>query len=207
MPSTGKRFAAAVIALAAWAGLGVQLHATHALLGALPEALWAMARYFTVISNLLAALVFSGLALGRPAWASPRLLGGITAVMLLVGTVYHLLLQGLRDLSGGASLADDLMHSATPVLVAVYWLLLAPKGGLTGRDPWRWGALPAAYFAYALARGALDGIYPYPFLDVARHGWPRTLAAGLVMGMFFVIIGQALAWLDKALARLQARPA
>ena len=45
MPSTGKRFAAAVIALAAWAGLGVQLHATHALLGALPEALWAMARY------------------------------------------------------------------------------------------------------------------------------------------------------------------
>ena len=124
----------------------------------------------------------------------------VALAIVLVGVVYWLLLRGALELSGGAWVADLLLHSATPVLVPLWWLGFAPKGGLTGRDPWRWAALPVVYFAYALARGAAEGRYAYPFLDVGRIGWGQTLLTALVMGLGFVVGGFALVWIDRRMA-------
>ena len=74
--------------------------------------------------------------------------------ILLVGVVYNPLLSGMVELSGGAKLADIINHSVTPVLVGLYWLVLAPKGDLRRTHPLLWGIFPLAYFPYAMARGA-----------------------------------------------------
>ena len=112
--------------------------------------------------------------------------------IMLVGVVYVTLLRGLLDLSGGAKLADTLMHYATPVLVPLWWLLFAPKGKLEWRDPAIWSLFPLAYFPYALARGAYEGIYAYPFINVAKIGWTQVgINAVMIAGGFLVPLGQS----------------
>lgn len=196
------RVFAALVALAAWAGLAVQLEASIGLTGSASAAAWAMLRYFTVITNLIVALLFAWAALrGR---ASAFALGGATMAILLVGIVFALLLSGLLELSGGALLADFLLHKATPALAVIWWLAFAPKGGLTRRDPFVWVLYPLAYFAYALIRAQLDGRYPYPFMDAGRIGWVQTWLNGVEVAAGFLLAGLLLVWLDRRLAR---RPA
>src|SRR5688572_25011044 len=147
------RTAAAAVALTAWAGLALQLQASVAHNGSLGAALWAMLRFFTIIANLLLALQFSAIALGSARAAAPRLLGGTTLTILLVGAVYALLLRGQADLNDGVALVGVLLHEATPALAALFWLAFARKGRLGRGDPLRWTALPLAYLGYALGRG------------------------------------------------------
>jgi len=197
--STSARIAAIVVALVTWIGLAVQLQASTELAGTVPSAIWAMLRFFTVIANLLVAIVFTILALsGRVA---PSLLGCITLAILFVGVVYTLLLRGLIELSGGARWADLLLHHVTPVLVPLFWLVFARKGGLRSVDPWLWALLPLVYFIYAIARAALDGRYPYPFMDVATIGWAQTAINAAVMALGFVVGGYVFYGLDRWMSR------
>jgi hypothetical protein len=200
--SLPARFFALLVALVAWAGLAVQLQASIGLTGSAGAAAWAMLRYFTVLTNLLVALLFLSVALrGR---ASPFAVGGATMAILLVGIVFALLLNGLLELSGGALLADLLMHRATPVLAPLWWLIFMPKGGLKPRDPFIWMLYPLAYFAYALARAGLDGLYPYPFMDAGRIGWLQTGLNAVEVAAGFLVAGLALVGLDRRLARTPA---
>ncbi len=57
--STSSRLFAALTAIAAWAGWVVQLVASYGLTGSLAQSLWVMVRYFTVITNLIVAMVFT----------------------------------------------------------------------------------------------------------------------------------------------------
>jgi hypothetical protein len=194
------RVCAGAVALAAWAGLLVQVQASIGLTGSAPAAIWAMLRYFTVLTNLLVALVFTALALWSGRGPGPSLIGGTTLSIALVGVIYALLLRDLLDLSGGAKLADILLHHVTPVAAPLYWLGFAPKGRLTRADPWRWTLYPLAYFGYALVRGALDGAYPYPFMDVGQIGWAHTGVNAVFIALGFIVAGLVMLWLDGRLA-------
>lgn len=193
------RGAALTVAAITWIGLAVQLTASIRLTGSVLEALWIMLLYFTVITNIIVAFIFSALASG---WhASPRLIGGVTLAILLVGAVYHTLLRGLLDLSGGAALADFLLHSATPIIVLVWWIAFASKGGLDRRDPLRWVIFPLIYFGYGLVRGTMEGRYPYPFMNLAALGWPQTLLNATIIAGGFVVAGYVLLKVDRLLWR------
>jgi hypothetical protein len=202
--SPTARTAAAIVALAGWIGLGVQLDASIAMAGSAGAAIVVMLRYFTVIGNLLSALLFSAVALGSRRAASPFLLGGITLAMLLIFIVYALLLAGLVALSGGASIADLLLHKVAPALGALWWLVFGPKAGLRWRDPLRWALLPLAYFAYALVRGGIEGVYAYPFLDVAALGWGRVLTTAVILASAFLVGGVLLVSIGRLLTRRAA---
>ncbi len=193
------RLAAGAVAAVAWTGLAVQFAATLATTGALPATLWVLARYFTILTNLAVALIFTAIALGRR--PGPGLVAGTVLAILLVGIVYGLLLRGLLDLSGGAALADTLLHRATPLLVPLWWLAFAPKGRLTPRAPWRWTLFPALYLPYALARGMAGDLYAYPFIDVGKLGWGQVLLNAALIAVGFVVAGYALVWLDRKMAR------
>ncbi len=82
--SGAARVLAAVIAVAAWAGLVVQFGASLSRTGSIGAAAWAMVRYFTVITNLVLAVVLTGFALRRREFSAPSLLGGVTLAILLV---------------------------------------------------------------------------------------------------------------------------
>ncbi|MGZ2411759.1 hypothetical protein ACUXST_001180 [Sphingomonas sp. F9_3S_D5_B_2] len=190
-----RRIAAAIVAIACWAGLAVQFSATYAGTPDVAATLWILLRFFTVITNLAVALCMTWVATG--ARLSASLLGGLTLAILLVGVVYFTLLQGLQNLEGAALLADTLLHKITPVLMALWWLLFAPRAQLKWSAPIWWCVYPFVYLAYVLARGRVDGRYPYPFIDVGHLGWVQvTLNAGGI-AMAFILAGLALVWVDR----------
>lgn len=200
MPHRSARLFAALVALVAATGLAIQFAATLAEQGALAQALWVLVRFFTILTNLLLAVVFGALALGRTDIATPSRLGGATLAILLVGIVYALLLDGLHRLSGGAFVADILLHKVTPVLAPLGWLVAAPKGHLRARDPWLWTLYPLVYFVYAVLRGMGEGVFAYPFLNYPAHGWLHVSVHAVIMAAGFLLVGHGLLWLDRRLA-------
>jgi hypothetical protein len=189
------RLAAGLVAAICWAGLMIQFRASYANLEDFTGTAWVMLRFFTVITNLLLAIVMTATALRRR--VSPFLLGGITLAILLVGAVYMTLLRGLVELSGGALLADLLLHKVAPVAMALWWLLFAPRARLRWTAPWWWALYPLFYFGYALLRGAFGDKYPYPFMDVGKLGWTQTALNAAGIAMAFLVAGFALVWIDS----------
>ncbi|TPK96474.1 hypothetical protein FJ567_21220 [Mesorhizobium sp. B2-4-16] len=195
------RLFAALIALAAWTGMGVHFHALADGPASWPAVLWRLVGYFTITTNLLVAVAFTGVAM-RARFATPWLLGATLLNIALVGVVYALLLQGLQELTGGSQLANVLLHRVTPALTIVFWLTFVSKGTLTWRAPLAWALYPLFYLAYALVRGSFEGRYPYPFIDVDRIGWAQTLMNSVLIALGFVVAGEVLVWLDRRLGAM-----
>jgi len=186
---------AALVAMICWAGLAVQFSATYGNQHNVGATLWVLARFFTILTNLLVALAMTMVATGRK--VSPFVLGGLTLAILLVGAVYATLLQGLHELRGPAVVADILLHTVSPAAMVLWWLLFAPKKALKWSAPVQWAAYPLAYFAYVLGRAQIDHRYPYPFVDVTKLGWVQTLINAGGIAMAFIIAGFVLVWIDS----------
>jgi hypothetical protein len=199
------RLAAVLIALAAWLGLTLQYVATSSNEGSSLRALWILADYFTIITNLAIATVFTGFVLARRRWSAARLVAALTLAILLVGIIYAILLRPTDHPQGIARIANGLMHVVTPILVPLFWLAFVRKGLLRSSDPFVFAAFPLAYLFYALARGAAEGRYPYPFLNVAKIGLQRALENAGMIGLGFVLAGYVLLLFDGLLSRC-ARP-
>ena len=188
-------------ALAAWAGLGIQLWIllTSGAFDTPAQVLWRFLAFFTILTNLIVALVNTASALA-PESAAGRFASGANvraAVLLYIGTVgivYHLLLSGLWAPQGWQLTADQLLHTAMPLMVMAGWLLFDEKGGLSFKALPAYLIFPVGYTLYALARGAADGFYPYPFMDVSQIGYTgafwniAVLTASFVIGSGLVIL-------------------
>lgn len=155
--------------------------------------------YYTNLSNLLVLLYFALAAPKLYAAESLRPLipyaeFGLTMCIMLTFCVFHLLLfpDIRRQLRGAvrrtrefAIVCTDnfIVHYLVPWLVFVYWLFCAPeKDMLRIHTALLWTCIPLLYliviFLRAPVRGAIadaDSPYPYPFLDVRRHGTRRVM--------------------------------
>jgi len=191
-----RRAAAALIAVICWTGIVLQFWASFTFRHYdLTLTIWAMARFFTIICNLALAVAITAVALGKR--LSPLIMGGLTLAILLVGIVYATLLRGLHPLSGLPLIANFLLHDASPVLMAVYWLLFVPRRQLRWSAPWLWVLFPFTYLIYALARGQLDRNYPYPFIDVGKLGWTQVALNAAGIAFAFILAGFLLVWIDR----------
>ena len=206
-PAMNPRIAAATLATLAWAALLLQLFLSLRLSLAngngIVHGLWIFLAYFTVLSNLLVAVVATRGALAADGGRDARWRGGAVTAIVLVGLGYHVLLRNIWDPQGAQWLADVLLHYAVPLAALLWWLALPPQHRIAGNTPLRWLAWPALYAVYALVRGKLDGFYPYPFIDVTALGLPRVLlnAAGLLL------VFALATWLLRALAHWRQRTA
>lgn len=168
--------------------------------------------YFTILSNLLAAL-----ALSAPAVAPASPIGRLvrapavrTAIVLytsVTAATYIVILQGLWKPQGLQWVADTTLHYVTPTLFLLDWLLFTPKGSLKWRSALPWLAFPLAYGIYSLVRGPHSGFYPYPFLDVGHLGLTRVLTNMVLMSAFFALLGLGFVFLDGLLNLLKQRRA
>ena len=188
------KVAAALVAIVCWAGLAIQFCHTYGFEHRIGLTLWVIARFFTVVTNLLVALVMTSVAFGRR--ASPEVLGGLTLSIILVGVVYWALLQNLHHPDGLAHVANILLHRVSPVAMTLWWLLFAPRARLKWSAPWWWLIYPVAYFGFILARGHLDGRYPYPFIDVGHLGWMQVAMNAGGIALAFILAGYAMVWID-----------
>ena len=191
------RIAGIAVALAAWLGLGLQLVLSIRLTyrsdnPSVAGALIMYFGYFTILTNLFVALVSTAQAAGGGPGAktlAKRMLAGCaTASIVFVCASYHFLLREVWSPQGLQKLADIDLHYAVPLLALLHWTL-SPGPPLRASAPLIWCAYPAAYFAYALIRGAWLQSYPYPFIDVSALGYPRVAINSLILLAAFVAFG------------------
>jgi hypothetical protein len=171
------------------------------------HAIWVFLSFFTILTNAIIAL--GCLFWARGHWprrwpAAETTLGGLAMSIALVGAIYHSLLSKLWNPVGLHFVADQGLHTVVPLLFLVFWALYVPKSGLTLRHALVWLLYPAGYLVYALARGALDGWYPYPFLHAGQLGYVRVLINALALTACFYLAGLALVLVAKRLPPGQA---
>ena len=202
------RVYAALGALLGWFALALQLYlmlvqAPGAMLGAVITYF----SFFTILTNFLVALVFTAAALRpRAAWGQfllrPSVQASTAVYIAIVGIVYQLLLRQLWNPQGAQWVADVLLHSLIPVGYVLYWWLFGPRHELSWKNAIGWLVNPGAYLVYTLARGAVSGLYPYPFVDVNALGYGGVLARSA--GLMLVFLGMGL--LLVAIARWKRNP-
>ncbi len=160
--------------------------------------------YFTILTNMLAALVLTAQVLNSNQrfwrfWLWPGVITAIAAANSMVGLVYFLVLRQLWSPQGWHWLADVILHYVMPLWLLVYWWCAVPGGVLRWRSLPRWMLYPAAYFAYVLLRGAITSLYPYPFLDVAALGLGRVVVNAVTMFAAFAGIMLLLIAVNRSL--------
>ncbi|WP_285432277.1 Pr6Pr family membrane protein [Pseudomonas sp. fls2-241-R2A-110] len=208
--AVARRRCVAVAAVLGWAGLSIQLYlifySRWTLAASLLGGLLSFFSYFTVLTNTLVATVLtcewtSRESAARRWFLQPWVSSGVAVSIAVVGLAYSLLLRHLWHPEGWQLLADELMHDVMPLLFLAYWGFCVPKGTLRVRHIGRWVIYPLVYFAYLLLRGHELAVYPYPFIDVDKLGYPQVFlnAAGLLAG--FVLISLLMIGLDRWLGR------
>lgn len=169
--------------------------------------------FFTVESNLIVGATCLLLALDprrdSPIFRAARLSGVVS--IAVTGVVFHTLLAGLDELTGWRAAADFLLHTATPVLAVIGWVLAGPRGRISASTVALATVFPVLWIIGTLIRGPLvGGFYPYPFIDVDELGYGRVLLNVTGVAVLFVGLA-ALAWrVDGALPGVRpetSRPA
>jgi hypothetical protein len=206
--TTLGRIWAAVTAAVVIAGLALQVVVTtnghEGFYPDNPERVLNMFAYFTIQSNLLlgGTVLLLVLQPDRPRGAvfNTLRLNGVLCIAV-TGIVYNLVLAGLYDLKGLAVVTDFLLHTLSPILGVLGWLLFGPRRAIDWRIA-AWSIVyPLLWVIFTLVRGAYVGFYPYPFMDVGQHGYPRVLLNCLLIAVLFLALAAGATTLDRRLHR------
>lgn len=194
-----RRQAALAVSLIAGFGLVLRLALSVQELGSAGAALLSLSQFFTILTNLLVAIVMLAIASGRR--VPSLVLLPVTAAILGVGLVYHAVLAQLWHPEGWVWVADHLVHTIVPAATVWWWLIFARRGEA------KWSEVPACviwplvYCIYALMRARVTDFYPYPFLDVPTIGLTALMINVAVLVVMFLGLGAGLVGLVQILRR------
>ena len=206
-PAVARTWFAAT-ALAVLIGIVVQLFVSAGLEGNLvfPDLRGRLLNvfcYFTVQSNILVLVTCALLAIRLDRASTVFRVLRLTAVIAiaLTGIVFHLALKGLQDLHGSAAVADTLLHTVSPVLCVLGFLLFGPRRLIDPRVAVMACIFPLCWAVFAMIRGALIHFYPYPFIDVDTHGYAKVLLNSVLIAAVFIGLSFAALAYDRFVSR------
>ncbi|GAB3187285.1 Pr6Pr family membrane protein [Nesterenkonia suensis] len=160
--------------------------------------------YFTVLSGFLACLTSAMLAVRvhRTSTVFHALRLCAVVSVIITGVVFNLLLRGPDVLTGVRWVNDTVLHVIVPILVPAVWLLIGPRGVITGKVMALSLLVPLGWLAVTLGRGPLIDWYPYDILDVPGMGYPGVgVYIGAILGGY-LLVACLLGAVDRLLARL-----
>ena len=155
--------------------------------------------YFTTWSNLLVAVILTML------YRNPQRVGRVfdwlrnTGLLMITMTMvlYHLLLAGEVSPQGPYVISNLFEHYLTPIITILVWGIAGPRGRFPFGDTFLVFMIPIAYLAYTLVHGAIASVYPYPFFNVAEHGYEfvltqmgKIIVEGYVVALIFFGVGK-----------------
>jgi hypothetical protein len=161
--------------------------------------------FFTIQSNIIGVVAFVWLLARRGATRSRGLdlLRGAAVVYLVVTFFVVIFLLSGADVQLELAWVDFVLHKFFPVVVLLDWILDPPLTRLTVRDALLWLVYPIVWVVLTLIRGALDGWYPYPFLDPADGGYGPVAVTVVAITLGFLLI----AGITVAIGNARRRPA
>lgn len=171
--------------------------------------------FFTVQSNIAVAITSGMLAQrrSRPSTVFRVLRLDAVICIAVTGVVFHLALASLQELTGWDALADGILHTLSPIVCVLGWLIFGPRNQLDTRIVRLAVVAPLCWLVYALLYGAVTTnryghhYYAYPFMNVEMHGYVvALLRCAIVAGLFLGLAFGAL-FLDQRLGRRPASAA
>jgi hypothetical protein len=161
--------------------------------------------YFTVQSNIIAAIVF---AIGAYAIFTKKRLGewfgtlrgAAVLYMAITAIVYALLLKNATNANSALAFnwKNFILHELMPFVIVVEWLVWPPHLAITVRKAFVWLIFPVAWLAYTLWRAQIVHWYPYPFLDPAKVGSKVGVLVYIIgISIAFIALAQAFAWISR----------
>lgn len=171
------------------------------------ERLLDWSTYFTILSNVVVAVVLIALTVSPALFERPDRVGGIwrtlrldsVLMIVITGVVYNLLLA-TGGKQGWDLLSNTLLHVVVPIVTPIVWIVAGPRGLISLRVIAGALVLPLAWAGYALLRGQAIGAYPYPFLDVATNGLASVLGFIAVIVVIAILLALVLWAIDAALS-------
>jgi hypothetical protein len=201
------RAVAGILAAIGWFALALQL---RLILGGndaagIPavETLVRFFSYYTILTNVLAALVLTGTVLAHRGtfFSRPSVQTAIAVYISVVGIIYVTILSSLWAPTGPQWLADNLLHHAMPALYVLFWLFFVTKGTLQWKSFLPWLIFPLLYVIVILARGSVSRFWPYPFLDADKLGWASVAQNCALMLALFAAVSLIFIALDRRLPK------
>ena len=161
--------------------------------------------FFTIQSNILSVATLCLLVMVRRDERTPLfdgVRGGVVLYMAITGVVFALFLSGLQEeLDTHIPWVDFVVHRLMPVVLVVDWLIDPPRHRLPLKVAAAWVSYIVAWFVYTLVRGASVDWYPYPFVDVDRHGYGGVFLNSLFLLAGMVAAALAFVWIGNRRVR------
>lgn len=184
---------------------GLYGHSAHGMAGAWQRFIEGMS-YFTMVSNIVVAVVFGLLAAGvrKTAWRvalvnTALLMITITSLVFLVAILPFLHLRGL------ALLTSPWQHVVVPAAVWIVWALWGPRdffGGFSrGHILLRTYMIPWLWAAWMLGYGAVTHYYPYGFVNVNQLGYGSVMVSLCVVMILALLFELLFNWIDRRLSK------
>lgn len=157
--------------------------------------------YFTNLSNIIVAIVFTMLARnpdrGGGVWHAVRM--DSLVMISITGLIYAIVLAPDAQVEGLDIIVNALKHYIVPVTTVALWLIVGPRRQVTFASVFTAIVIPITWAAFTLIRGHFIEKYPYDFLNVVAYGLPAVLtniagvaSLGIVLGLVFWMIDRLL---------------
>ena len=161
--------------------------------------------YFTVLSNILVAVVMAML------WRNPARSGSLFRILLMdalvmitvTGLVYWSVLAANVKLQGLENVTNAVEHMLVPVAALIVFLVFGPRGQFRVSTVFAALVLPLAWALLTLVRGAAISAYPYGFINVAQYGYGSVLTNIAAVAVLGIVLGFVFLGLDRLLSRAQ----
>ena len=205
-----RRNLSILFALIAWFAVGTQfLLMLENRVASVPETIVRFFSFFTILTNLLVAIYFTSQSFQGNKYSAgfinqPGVLTSVTVYITIVGLVYQILLRHIWQPTGLQKIVDELLHSAIPLLVIIYWYLFENKSKVHYRQVFKWLIYPLVYLFYILVRGSFSGFYPYPFVDVRNLGVQKVLINSTWLVILFAVVSLLFVWIGKLFDKKQS---
>lgn len=148
--------------------------------------------FFTILSNLFAmgVLLEGGRRMLTGTPPIPDMIRGAAVVYMTVTyIVFAVLLRGLEEeLQTHLAWVDSVFHRVAPIVLMLGWVVDPPKERIPFRRALWWLAFPLIWVVFTMIRGAIDGRYPYPFLDPANGGYGIVFVYIVAITLLFVFV-------------------
>ncbi|MCA0910434.1 Pr6Pr family membrane protein [Qipengyuania gaetbuli] len=193
--SQRARVLAGIISLAAFIGLAVQSTLNLERDGSPLVSFALLLRFFTIWSNLAAAVLFAWIAAkGSIHRAVPF---ALATAITIVAIVYHTLLAADHYPVGLDWYTNQMHHTIIPAATVGWWLAFTRPVNNGWKDLPLVMIAPVAYTVFALVYGEMSGFYAYFFLDVPQYGYGRVFANIAGLALVFMLFGALLLGLRR----------
>ncbi len=158
--------------------------------------------FFTTLTNAAVIVMAGALLYGRGRlydWFKlPAVQSAWCLYIAFVGLGFWALLGGPGEMNTLLEfIPQATAHTLSPILGAVIWYRVVPKGQLNWRHPILWLLYPLLYLIFWLFRGPIVGYYPYFFVDVNVFGYIGVARWSAVLMIAFLVLGAGMLIIDK----------